>query len=148
MVCIQFSQSCPTLCDHMDSSTPVFPVHHQLPEPTQTHAITSVMLCIIYHNKETFLNGGGGDRRQESPVFEGTIFQIRYINGHKVHFKMFNIIGPQGKANQRCLDIPVHTQLDDYIKKKKIDNDQSCKNMKKLHPCALPVGFLNRQSLW
>ena len=36
---IQFSlvaQSCPTLCDPMDSSTPGFPVHHQLPEPTQT----------------------------------------------------------------------------------------------------------------
>ena len=36
---IQFSlvaQSCPSLCDPMDSSTPGFPVHHQLPEPTQT----------------------------------------------------------------------------------------------------------------
>ena len=36
----QFSsvtQSCPTLCDPMGSSTPGFPVHHQLPEPTQTH---------------------------------------------------------------------------------------------------------------
>ena len=27
--------SCPTLCDLMDSSTPDFPVHHQLPEFTQ-----------------------------------------------------------------------------------------------------------------
>ena len=36
----QFSsvtQSCPTLCDLMDCSTPGFPVHHQLPELTQTH---------------------------------------------------------------------------------------------------------------
>ena len=31
------SQLCPTLCDPMDCSTPGFPVHHQLPEPTQTH---------------------------------------------------------------------------------------------------------------
>ena len=30
------SQSCPTLCDLMDCSTPGFPVHHQLPEFTQT----------------------------------------------------------------------------------------------------------------
>ena len=33
----QFSsvaQSCPTLCDPMDCSTPGFPVHHQLPEFT------------------------------------------------------------------------------------------------------------------
>ena len=31
------AQSCPTLCDPMDCSTLGFPVHHQLPEPTQTH---------------------------------------------------------------------------------------------------------------
>ena len=31
------AQSCPTLCDHMDCSTPGLPVHHQLPEFTQTH---------------------------------------------------------------------------------------------------------------
>ena len=36
----QFSSvtpSCPTLCDPTDCSTPGFPVHHQLPELTQTH---------------------------------------------------------------------------------------------------------------
>ena len=31
------AQSCPTLCDPMNRSTPGFPVHHQLPEFTQTH---------------------------------------------------------------------------------------------------------------
>ena len=31
------AQSCPALCDPMDCSTPSFPVHHQLPELTQTH---------------------------------------------------------------------------------------------------------------
>ena len=31
------TQSCPTLCDPMNSSTPGLPVHHQLPEFTQTH---------------------------------------------------------------------------------------------------------------
>ena len=31
------AQSCPTLCDPMDCSMPDLPVHHQLPEPTQTH---------------------------------------------------------------------------------------------------------------
>ena len=31
------AQSCPTLWDPMDCSTPGFPVHHQLPELTQTH---------------------------------------------------------------------------------------------------------------
>ena len=36
----QFSsvtQQCPALYDSMDCSTPGFPVHHQLPELTQTH---------------------------------------------------------------------------------------------------------------
>ena len=30
-------QSCLTLCDPMNHSTPGLPVHHQLPEFTQTH---------------------------------------------------------------------------------------------------------------
>ena len=37
---VQFSsvtQSCPTLCDPMYCNTPGLPVHHQLPEFTQTH---------------------------------------------------------------------------------------------------------------
>ena len=37
---VQFSsvaQSCPTLCDPMNHTTPGLPVHHQLPEFTQTH---------------------------------------------------------------------------------------------------------------
>ena len=31
------TQSCPTLCDPMNRSTPGLPVHHQLPEFTETH---------------------------------------------------------------------------------------------------------------
>ena len=37
---IQFhsvAQSCPTLCNPMNRSTPGLPVHHRLPEFTQTH---------------------------------------------------------------------------------------------------------------
>ena len=37
---VQFSsvaQSCPTLCDPMNPSSPGLPVHHHLPEFTQTH---------------------------------------------------------------------------------------------------------------
>ena len=40
LLSVQFSlvaQSCPTLCDPMNRSTPGLPVHHQLPEFTQTH---------------------------------------------------------------------------------------------------------------
>ena len=40
LLSVQFSsvcQSCPTLCDPMNCSTPGLPVHHQLWEFTQTH---------------------------------------------------------------------------------------------------------------
>src|SRR5574341_746983 len=37
------AQSCLTLCDPMNSSTPGLPVHHQLTEFTQTQSIESVM---------------------------------------------------------------------------------------------------------
>ena len=40
VVSVHFSsvtQSCPTLCDPVNRSTPGLPVHHQLPELTQTH---------------------------------------------------------------------------------------------------------------
>ena len=33
------TQSCPTLCDPMNHSTPGLPVNHQLPEVTQTHVL-------------------------------------------------------------------------------------------------------------
>ena len=45
------TQSCPTLCNPKDCSTPGLPVHHQLPEFTQTHvhqvsgAINHLILC-------------------------------------------------------------------------------------------------------
>ena len=51
---VQFSsvaQSCPTLCNPIDSSIAGLPVHHQLPESTQTHvhwlsdAINHLILC-------------------------------------------------------------------------------------------------------
>ena len=43
---VQFSsvsQSCPTLCNHMDRSTPGIPIYHQLLEFTQTMSVESVM---------------------------------------------------------------------------------------------------------
>ena len=38
------AQACRTLCDPMNHRTPGLPVHHQLPEFTQTQAIKSVIL--------------------------------------------------------------------------------------------------------
>ena len=47
---VQFSlvtQSCPTLSDPMDCSTPGFPVHHQLLDLAQTHVhqVSDAILC-------------------------------------------------------------------------------------------------------
>ena len=51
---LQFSsiaQSCPTLCDPMNHSTPGLPVHHQLLESTQTHVQThSSEASILWHS--------------------------------------------------------------------------------------------------
>ena len=58
---IQFSsvaQSCLTLCNFMDCSTPGFPVHHQLPELAQTHSPSSqwchpTIIYLLLHNNQT-----------------------------------------------------------------------------------------------
>ena len=41
--CCSVAQSCPTLCDHMDSSMPGFPVLYHLLKFAQTHVIESMM---------------------------------------------------------------------------------------------------------
>ena len=49
---VQFSsvtQSCPTLCDPMNHSTPGLSVHHQLPESTQTHVHWVSDAIQLYH---------------------------------------------------------------------------------------------------
>ena len=40
---VQFSHSVVSDCDPMDCSTPGFPIHHQLPELTQTHVYQVMM---------------------------------------------------------------------------------------------------------
>ena len=47
---VQFSsvaQSCPTFCDPMNRSRPGLPVHHQLPEFTQTHVHPAISSSVI-----------------------------------------------------------------------------------------------------
>ena len=47
---VQFSsgaQSCPTLCDPMNHSTPGLPVYHQLLESTQTHVHPTISSSVI-----------------------------------------------------------------------------------------------------
>ena len=59
-LCINFSsvefssvaQSCPTLCDSMNHSMPGLPVHHKLPEFTQTHVHRVGGAILLSHKKE------------------------------------------------------------------------------------------------
>ena len=47
---VQFTsaaQWCPTLCDPMNHSTPGLPVHHQLPEFTQTHVHRVISSSVV-----------------------------------------------------------------------------------------------------
>ena len=60
---VQFSsvaQSCSTLCDPMNHSTPGLPVHHQLPEFTQIHGhlilCRPLLLPPIFPNIRVFSN--------------------------------------------------------------------------------------------
>ena len=56
-----FTQSCLTLCNPVECSTPGFPVHHQLPELAKTHDIKSVMpsnLCVPFSCLQSFPESG------------------------------------------------------------------------------------------
>ena len=73
---VQFSsvaQSCPTLCDPMNCSMPGLPVHHQLPEFTETH-VHRVSDAIQPSPADLFQNGLVGspcsprDSQESSPT--------------------------------------------------------------------------------
>ena len=56
---VQFSsvaQSCPTLCDPMNRSMPGLPVHHQLPEFTQTHVhlVKAIVFPVVMYRCENW----------------------------------------------------------------------------------------------
>ena len=55
------TQSYPTLCNPIDCSTPGLPVHHQLPESTQTHVhchlyIISLVTTLIFCQCELYIH--------------------------------------------------------------------------------------------
>ena len=70
------AQSCPTLWDPMDCSTPGFPVHHQLPELTQTHV----------HQEGAPIQSS---RPLSSPLLLPTMFpSIRVFSGESVQHQV------------------------------------------------------------
>ena len=93
---VQFSsiaQSCPALCDPMNHSMPGLPVHHQLPEFTQTHvprvndAIQHLILCrpflllpSIFPSIRVFSNESA--LRNRWPKYRSFSFNISPSNKH------------------------------------------------------------------
>ena len=71
---VQFSsvaQSCPTLCNSMNRSTPGLPVHHQLPEFTRTHVEVNVYSTVYwtYFSSVTVRGIGNQDPVQRNEAF-------------------------------------------------------------------------------
>ena len=52
------SQSCPTICDPMDSSTPGFPVHHQLPGHNSKALILWLSAFLIIQLSHPYMTNG------------------------------------------------------------------------------------------
>ena len=70
---VQFSsvaQSCPTLCDPMNRSTPGLPVHHQLPEFTQTHVhqVSDAIQPVHSEGDQPWDFFGRNDGKAETPI--------------------------------------------------------------------------------
>ena len=84
---LQFSsvaQSCPTLCDPMNCSMPSLPVHHQLPEFTQTHI--HALFCM-------FITKAGTSQVQFSSVQSFSrirLFVIPWIAAHQASLSITN----------------------------------------------------------
>ena len=64
------AQSCPTLCDPMNRSTPGLPVHHKLPEFTQTHIhrVGDAFQQVHYHSVCYILPEVVLEKTLESPL--------------------------------------------------------------------------------
>ena len=72
------TQSCSTLCDPMDCSKPGLPVHHQLPEFTQTHvhwvsdAIQPSRLLLLHPSPPAF------NLSQHQSLYRSSVLPIRW----------------------------------------------------------------------
>ena len=89
----QFSsvaQSCPTLCDPMDCSTPRFSVHHQLPELSQTH-VQQVGDTIQPSDPLSSPSPPAFDLSQHQSLFQGvgSSHQVAKVLEHQLQNKTF-----------------------------------------------------------
>ena len=108
-----FAQSCPTLCDPMNCSMPGLPVHHQLPEFTQTlvhqvgdaiqpsHPLPLLLLPPIPPSIRVFSNES--TLRMRWPKYWSFSFSISPSNEHPglISFRMdwLDLLAVQGTLN-------------------------------------------------
>ena len=147
---ISVAQSCPTLCDPMNRSTPVLPVHHHLPEFSRLTSIESVMppshliLChpllllpSIFPSNRVFSNESA--LRIRWPKYWSFSFNISPSNEHPglISFRMdwLDLLSVQGtlasspalqfkSINSSALSFlysPTRTSIHDYWKNHSLD---------------------------
>ena len=153
---IQFGSvtpSCPTLCDPMNCSTPGLPVHHQLPEFTQTESMMPsdhLILCgpllllpSIFSSIRVFFNESGVHIRW--PKYWSFSFSIHPSNGYSglTSFRIdwFDVLTVQGTLksliqhhsskvsipqHSSFLSGPIPTSLHDYWKNHSFDYMDLC----------------------
>ena len=93
---VQFSsvaQSCPTLCDPMNCSTPGLPVHHQLPKFTQTH-VHRVGDAIQPSNPLSFPSPPAPNPSQHQGFFQwvSSLHQVAKVLEFQLHNQSFQWI--------------------------------------------------------
>ena len=96
MYSVQFgsvTQSCPTLCDPIDCSTPGFPVYHQLMELAQTHVhrvsgaiqlshpLSSTFPAFNLSQHQGLFQGGVSSSHQVAKVLE---FQLQHQSFQRI----------------------------------------------------------------
>ena len=111
---VQFNsvvQSCPTLCDPINSNMPGFPVYHQLPELTQTHSTESVMPF----NHPILLSPSplAFNLSQHQGFSSDLAFHIRWLKYWSFSFSNFPSIEYSGLISSRVdrFDLAVHGTL-------------------------------------
>jgi len=113
--CCSITQSCPTLCDPMDCSTPGFPALHHLLNLAQTYSIESAMssnqhvLCcplLLLHSIFPSIRGFSNESVLciRWPKYWSFSFSISPSNGYSglISFRMdwFDLLAVQGTLKQ------------------------------------------------
>ena len=154
---VQFSsvtQSCPTLCNPMNRSMPGFPVHHHLPESTQTHvhqvsdAIQPFhplfLLSPIHLSIRVFFNESVNSSHEVAKVLEFQLQHHSFQRNPRADLLQYELVGspfsprdsqessptPQFKSiNSSALGFlysPTLTSIHDHWKNHSLDQTDLC----------------------